>query len=723
MRRVVLVIVLFALALPYAGAHPGAGVVTLAKPAVDVESDSAITPIAKLPLDAATTPLRNPSPTLAPHELLGWGEPANRVRASSIDGPTNETDYENQYWITTRCTSDLLFPVAGCPIRVIDGLDFLGNPSLTMDPTNPERMAFTSLHANYNPGDGPSRLSRNSAYSRGQLHTTFVSVDGGACWSDNPYVAPAEIRPPFGDGFGEDNHGLIDGFGQLYVATHYARRAGGNEKYEHHIATWKFDATLGDLCNGPVGVSAGVVGFDYAQVNQIFATREVGNPITGSWVLDVCPPKPIDPNSTGLLDDLLCENPNLEFVGLLWHEQGWNNKTAQFPAMDGSSATRNLTSWVTGAITTKELFTNWTRLPDKMAIGPCITTTNPVTYIDRRAASNQRSDASKVYIGCVADWGFDAIPNVKRGEIVLFEMDLIKGVSKPIRKTTLEGGEPILTASPEGYLVLMTVKVEPPTAPESANATGTSSPTSPGGAGPPGENETDPRDALNNVTSVQMVRSGDFGRTWSRMFDLGPDFHNATLDVDEAQINAVLYRPKSETVHVIYLERAGDQDYEQYEEDRVWNESAKQPEMWRKTFFAIDCVGNVVEEIPLDIRYKGDADRLFGGSFGRPDDKSGLGDTRDTLNDVNGHEWIAFNDLGIVSVMELVENDNRTYLCPPGPDVPIPAQQVPSVATPAVAPTIVTATIPAGVISAAVAGEGIRRLASRRAMLRAGGRK
>lgn len=543
-----------------------------------------------LPLAGAVAlPLKAPADAAA---LLRHAHPLDApplVRGHSLAPAT-----AGSYRIEFQCPEP---PLGGgglpCPLRIIDSADALGNPALAVDPLYPEHMAFASLHGQQ--GFGPSHLSRD-----GQTHTTFTSLTFGVDWRDNPYSPPS---PPYDSGrivFGEDVHMIMDAVGNMHVASLYSHSDASdpNATWENTIVNWKFDATLDVL--------------SYAFPAGAFTPREARHAIETHWLLEL---------------------PDSDEVLLLWRERAgaWNASLGPAAAPPAR---------VVGARTPADPFSPWTPLDDKLAVGPCADTTNPVLH------------SGRVYLGCVAGANFTAFPAVEPGEIVVYELDPLATSVRAVSKAPLTGGSPRLAADAQGRLALVAA------------------------------------DVVDGERVRLRLATGDVDGAWSKPREV--DAHNGTRGVAEARVNAVLYRGGTNTVHMIYLERANATDVR-----------AGEP-MWRKSLLVADALGTVLVNLDLDLSDKGDVYTYSD----PPDDEAIFGDTRDSLIEVNGREFMAFADYGAVVLAEILEIDEREDAAVMESTLP-PPELVPAAELPVMS-------VGVGVIAAAVAAEALRRAAAQR---------
>lgn len=127
-----------------------------------------------------------------------------------------------------------------CPSYVLDVEDLLAQPALILDPNNPDWVAFHALHGGHGvhpTQPPPSNRSRSNELH--QPHTTFQSADRGANWADNRYYAPSAIDRPGRTVFGEDNAAVVDGAGNVHLASLYSYRSGAAAANRYAVALWK----------------------------------------------------------------------------------------------------------------------------------------------------------------------------------------------------------------------------------------------------------------------------------------------------------------------------------------------------------------------------------------------------------------------------------------------------------------------------------------------------
>lgn len=511
---------------------------------------------------------------------------------------------------------------AGCPNRIVDEDDLLGNPALAVDPVVPGRYAFASLHGQPARGSPASPIARD-----GQTHTTFSTVALGDQWTDQPYYPPQAAFPDGRHVLGLDVDALIDEQRTLHVASLYAHQGAGNDPWNYTIVLWKFSQELRE------GSRQGLTQTDYDLVNAAFHNRLPGSVIDNLWLL---------------------EDKGDNLVYLLWHERAGPNATLPVKGLG------NVTSWIAGAVTTADAVSSWARLPDSMLVGGCATPSNPVLAEGR------------ILIACEAGAQGEPLLHLGPHEIGLRAMVPALRAAQDEGKTPLVNGTLRLAANARGDVALLTARVVFPNGTTAENLT---KPNARSG----GVNVTA------NTSVVAQIATRGLDGSWSRPHDFGDKIHNASSVVRAARFNAALYRDASDVIHVIFLE------------ERVSNRTEKEVPRWSKHLLAIDPVGTVVFDADLNLSDKG---QVFGGRAAG--DTTPYGDTRDSLVDVHGEEFIGFADYAVLVFAKVVEHDQR--VAPAVQEVPPPvAEALPAVESVATATGIglgATAAVGAGALVA-----------------------
>ncbi len=554
------------------------------------------------------------------------------ARAAALAAPPTTSSYRVEF-ACPRTGLPIFGASRDCPMRIVDGADLLGNPGLAVDANPTGRMAWASLHGQQ--GHEPTNLSRAN-----QTHTTFTSSLFGAGWQDQPYYPPdalsgssddrvrvGPIALGIGGGSGglvirgEDVHAAMDALGVLYVASLYSLRDAedANASWAYAIAQWKFDPQLNAL--------------DYGEPNAVFRGRADGGAIETLWLVDVA---------------------GEETMALAWRER----------AADGAPFTlggRNLTAWISVAVTPTDLVSPWTPLGDGAILGSCARTTNPVAY------------AGLLYVGCVVDaFGdppVDAPDDAAPGDLLVFALDPAAGTWTFVSEASVRGGDPRLATTPDGRMAIVSVEAVPA-------ADG-------------------PADAPANASRRLRaeITTGRAGAEWSAPRAFGDRVHDSSRGLARARVQAIMYRNATDTVHLVILEEAT---------AREVNASESR---WRKAFVVLDARGTPLANVDLNLSDRGE---VFGGFEGgdAPSGTDVYGDTRDSIIESAGREYLAFADYGVVVFTEILEHDERLAGVALG-ETPPPPEPVP-LAEP------IVASVAVGAIASVVAAEAVRRVVAAR---------
>ena len=162
---------------------------------------------------------------------------------------------------------------SNCPVRATDPEDSMGDPSLAVDPFQPNDYIIASLHGSGDNPGAPSVKSRS-----GQDFTTFTSDDAGYTWTDKPFTPPSEV----GSGsYGEHPSITIDPYGHVYVGSLYSTPTGTDGIFDYVIAAQKF-TSLTDIVQNQGSEFGGGAGDYHAQ--YLDPVHE-GNIINNFWFL------------------------------------------------------------------------------------------------------------------------------------------------------------------------------------------------------------------------------------------------------------------------------------------------------------------------------------------------------------------------------------------------------------------------------------------------------
>ncbi|MES2155507.1 MAG: hypothetical protein V4510_10265 [bacterium] len=330
-----------------------------------------------------------------------------------------------------------------CPFRIYDTAGGVtangraattyrfGNPQITVNRNDEREVAFCSLHGNAI--DGPTPRTRVSS----QAQTTFTSHDQGITWED---------QPPIGTpGLGESASCTMDGDGNVYLGYLYSRD-NGNATTGYGSALWLLKA----------GATR-----DQGSVNQAYGGgyelqgRTPMNPIQALNVVDIPPYEPPAPpanatygppaNSTDIGKAAVSTATGPERVGAVWFER-CTEYARNVNASDACQTSRGMPGWIDAAFTTTAPDDSWDRLENRQLIGPCMDASNPVAW------------DGQVYVACEVERGYSARSRARIGEIDIWRIDPATGNTTLVESTHMIGGHPLLAATKDGYMVMVTTK-------------------------------------------------------------------------------------------------------------------------------------------------------------------------------------------------------------------------------------------------------------------------
>ncbi|HUR61688.1 MAG TPA: hypothetical protein VM286_04920 [Candidatus Thermoplasmatota archaeon] len=402
----------------------------------------------------------------------------------------------------------------GCPFRVYDssggapcappcpsgqnqGGYPLGNPQIAVNPGNAAEVAFTALHDQPAP-NGPTPRSRG-----GLTHTTFTSADQGLNWEDQP----TQYGGTSGDGvayLGESSAIAMDPEGNIYLAYLWVLPNGNTTTgYGGAIGLFKAGTTH----------DRGTVSAAYSSQKSI-QSRSSHNiiPSVGiTYVAPFQPPANITVEQNGTLvpatdDEVGAEavvvNHTRERVVAMWFEK----------AVDYRNSTTGMPGWIDAAITDTSSRNTWSRLDRSQLIGPCRDASNPVAW------------NGLVYVACQVDRGYTARTRARIGDIDIWALDPMTHNTTLVSTTGLRGGHPMLAATPDGYMALVSVTKR-------------------------GDHSLD-----------AMTAYSWYGIGWHGTGNIGPELHHMGGDIalQDASINAIAVSEREKTVAIVYMEWAQD---------------------------------------------------------------------------------------------------------------------------------------------------------------------
>lgn len=366
-----------------------------------------------------------------------------------------------QYRLVIDCPET--YQAAGlvsCPVRATDEQDMMGDPSVAVDPFDPANLIVASLHGGVSNGGaagagsstcdpGPTPKSRC-----GQVFTTFTSTDHGASWVDNPFFPPEDVGP---DAYGQHPQVTIDPYGHVYVGSLYAMPKGG-AGHDYVIAAQKF-ASLDTIDQEQDGE------YHTQYLDPVFLGNAIGqmwflfNPVTDNMTIVWNEQLPgVALNQTEEQPDCLPLPPPSPCI-----PPPVQAKPAKALVPDGQRIAR--TAWASegGAAAADEpkgkaksvigvvWSTSSTKSPyhyqkEEYAIGPCLSSTNPVL------------SEGWLYVGCVtnpAEGAFPWNPEGAPGTVEMFRMESSGGEPQYIGPSPMVGGTPKLGVRSDGRLALV----------------------------------------------------------------------------------------------------------------------------------------------------------------------------------------------------------------------------------------------------------------------------
>lgn len=531
-------------------------------------------------------------------------------RCPNVDGGTTVRDGTNT--MTVRAT---------CPYRIIDDQDLMGSPQIAVKQSDPNALAFFSLHG-AGTTQGPSPRSRDPSPDTpqsltGQSHTTFTSIDQGQSWYDNPWGT---------DGFGEHISGVMDADGNLYIAALWSKRLGGGEfdyvvkTYKEQdgrfqIANYQPSKTFPNRAAGNIIDQANLV---YVPGQSIFATNDTGNMTTNATA-------PADSGQIGNYtdpDSAGTANSPDDRVMLVWNEH----------ARDWRNSTTAKSAWIDAAWTDTTSRHNWTRLATEELIGPCMAASNPVSW------------NGKAYVACVVDAGYRARSRARIGDVDIWSIDPMTGQTDLVDFTKMSGGgEPRLTARPDGFMAITSTNV-----------------------------------VSQDTVDVQLAW-GWYGRLWETAFPIGGMMHNlasntvassippgtpgpppASNSVREARITAMALSEDTDTLFLVYMERVNVTDRGDPDPNNpfVSPDSAIEYKKLVATFTKCEGPTNVYD-LQLGLARHPFADAIIGEATGVFDDsQDGMQAWKDP---VTGEErmYFAYGDHGVIQYGWLVTGSSQ----------------------------------------------------------------
>ncbi|MEA3190848.1 MAG: hypothetical protein QOD77_1430 [Thermoplasmata archaeon] len=317
-----------------------------------------------------------------------------------------------------------------CPMRIYDNTIggnsgwLFGNIDLAVHPTDPSQMAFFTLHGSPT-DDGPNPYSRS-----GLTHSIFSSADHGIGWTDS-WTTGSDY--PGSEWLGEMATGAFDDLGNVYVAFLWSMSTG--------VAGEAADSLLGAYKMPPVDQASDYMG-QYGENVMEFRPSFPGGFITRADMVHIPGPEaaPAPGNGTatpGQPTDNRTIGPG--DVVLAWHQRAANNTNTPMSAWIEFAATH------TGPGNSDK---DWHRTAPTDLVGPCRDMSNVVAY------------AGKAYVVCAADLGYDDRRGADVGDLDLWAYDPATGRAEFVSTTGINGDNPQLAATPDGYFAVFASRLE-----------------------------------------------------------------------------------------------------------------------------------------------------------------------------------------------------------------------------------------------------------------------
>lgn len=310
--------------------------------------------------------------------------------------------------------------IHGCPVRLMDGQDNMGNIDLLVDPDDPAKSAFVTLHGSFS-SNGASSQSRT-----GQKHSLFQSHCEGSNWWDNP---SGSTYPDVGGATGEEAAIAMDHEKNTYFAYVYGRNAAEEFAGFARIFKAKPVAEGSGYCGTssgqpPLAATVESVYTNAAGRVQFGPDREDYRMVEFN-LIHMAAPTP--PNATKIAPgrmfatwfeykdpDGVTTEARQGWVGAAWHSDDRAN-TAE----------------------------NWMHLKPQNSIGPCLSIGNPVVWDDR------------LYLACTVSDNYTAREGANWGDVDVWSLDPVTGTTRLEANTGIEGFRPRLAVNDEGYMAVI----------------------------------------------------------------------------------------------------------------------------------------------------------------------------------------------------------------------------------------------------------------------------
>ncbi len=399
---------------------------------------------------------------------------------------------------------------AQCPFRIIDDADLLGSPRLAVDPTDPNKVAFFSLHGG-STSDGPTPRSRDpdtAVVAGGLTHTTFTSTNQGWDWEDNPH----------GDGaYGEANDGLVSRDGNLFIMSLFSKPLGAQEDgtriFDYHFELYKENSIDKNPGHRGKRIPARMPGNVIEEVSLVLVTPPTRIETQAEYESYMENRTEQGENATAPSDDddignhtipRDAEDTSDDLVAAVWFER----------AYDWRNATTGKSSWIDMVVTDASSRDDWDKIDDSQLIGPC------------RSASNAVGWNGRIYVACSVDAGYTGRHGARIGDIDIWQLDPVTGNKSWMSVVPgVVDGQLRLAANEEGRFALTVT-----------NLIGVDE-----GVGTP---------------DLRIVW-GWHGRTWRDNFQIGHQFHDIwDQPLVDGRVTAIRILDNAPVAFVSFMERS-----------------------------------------------------------------------------------------------------------------------------------------------------------------------
>ncbi|MGB0653526.1 MAG: hypothetical protein ACPGQL_10035 [Thermoplasmatota archaeon] len=379
--------------------------------------------------------------------------------------------------------------VYGCPLRIYDTDHHFGSPTLAVNPADTREAAFFALHGDP-VADGSGDQSRTNL-----THVAFTTATRGLTWEDQPTYRSY----PDSASLGDHASGTMDADGNLYAAYVWHGPGPDPESWEGRLGLFKAGRTSDEgsvvrSYRDPYFIDARDPGNRMGPATAVYVAKPGQEPVDLADMNETQPPSSEDEFGE---DAVPINRPDL--VVAVWHETAYDYRNSS----TGKSA------WIDIAWTNTSSRNEWDRLDRDQLIGPCLDASNAVTA---------RGD---VYVACVVERGYNDRSRARIGDIDIWRFDPDTNTTHLVSHTGLNGPDPILATSTDGFMWVLT----------------------------------------SDVVSEQRVQVkgafGWYGRHWNQVpADFGPDLHNMAggEPLRSAHVTAATISEDQKILYFVYKE-------------------------------------------------------------------------------------------------------------------------------------------------------------------------